>query len=218
MIEIQISGKKKSAAAGSLFYTDFEKQQVGDKNIVDWSPNNLQMALQGNTTSNFGVVDHPTIGRCFQFNGTGFLGVMAAGMGALSNFSLSPFLLEIGFIKPQKNLESVMGTGNYATTSSSGFNILLDQDADSFQLFLMRSQSDYQRLYIPGAQDLGYNEYTIERNATTTIAKNLTKNTTANRANFNSTFDSYFSVGGSMDAKTSNILTGYIKYVRIQKK
>lgn len=216
MLEMQIAGKKKSPYAGYAFYTDFDKQNVGDKFITDQSPNNIQLAAQGNTTNNFGVYDHPTIGRCFQFNGTGFLGTLT-NLGTLANISQSPFLLEVGLLKPNKNLENIVGTGNYATTASAGFGLMFDQSADSFQLFLMRSTSSYSRIYIPGTQDLAYNEYSVTKTATTTTARNITKNTQGSDANFTTTIDTYFSVGGSMDAKTTNILTGFIKYLRVKK-
>lgn len=194
------------------YFLDFENATIGDKTITDQSPTKLITPLVGGGNGAFGVVDHPVIGKCFQFNGESYFNTRE--LGVLTNFTAGYFLLEMGLLKPDISLNQIFTTGNWTNTISSGTAFSMDQyTTETFQMFV--NGSSWDRRFAPGPNSKAFTEYKVTRKASGTVCRNVTTGLENSYPNHPLSVDSYFSVGGSADGGVG--LVGFLKYLRIKK-
>lgn len=204
---------KKNILADYLLDLHFEDEILGTKILTDKSPNPISLPLIGTTpTSGFGVMDHPSIGRCFQFNGTNFFYNTA---NALSDFSKDSFDLEIGYIKPNTTQGVFFTTGRYTTSAVKGMTLHADQYTDtSFQAVLI-DNSTYRRHLFNGANTQNYTEFLVEKRSTGITITNKTTGAKQTYSSFTAVGDTYLTIGGYRDGTAC--FKGYLKYFKIKK-
>lgn len=194
------------------YFLDFESAPVGEKSITDQSPTKLVTPLVGGGNGTFGVVDHPTIGKSFQFNGESYFNTRE--LGPLANFTAGYFRLELGLLKPADGLNQVFTTGNWTSTISQGTAFSMDQyPENTLQMFV--NGSSWDRRFAPGPNTKAFMEFIVTRDASGTKLHNVTTGLEFTYPNHPLIVDSYFSVGGSADGGVG--LVGFLKYLRIKK-
>lgn len=196
---------------GDIFDLNFENAALGSKVIVDGSPNNVQFETRGTTTSNFGVTSVDGLGKCFQFNGSGFF---YAANNPLKNFSLGSYDLQLGFLKPNTTYAIPFSTGSWVSSVNPGTSVMLDQVPSTwFQMFLFYNPN-YQRNQGFGTNPKVYQEFLVQKRKAGMTIKNLTTASSMFFNPFEISSDSELSIGSHKDG---NALTGYLKYLRITK-
>lgn len=218
MLELMMAkGKKSADLKGMAYALDFSKQNVGDLFLTNQSSNNFQLPVIGTNMAGMGVIDHPSIGRCFQFNGSTYFGIR--GDSPVKGLTSGDFDIEFGILRTNSAFLNILSTGNYDATLSSGFTVSMDQFVDpSLQYFIVdRPTTAYDRYYAPGRNNLTYTEYLISQRGNVLTLKNVTSgDSSIVNGPRRIVDDEYLSVGGSMDTN-GRTLSGYLKYLRINK-
>lgn len=138
MIESLLMGRR-ALDPNVLIDIDFNRQSVGDTDIVDLGGNTWNRVAGSGT--NPVVVSDATMGNVMQFNGSGYFTLPMVNRLRLSAKS---FLLEI-VLKCTNDYSKVFGTGDYP--SPSGFVVSVNQyPATYIQMFLEISGTTYYRV------------------------------------------------------------------------
>lgn len=196
---------------GYLLYLDFADYDLGSQIIVDQSPSKVSLPRVGTNLSNFGVVDVPGVGRCFQFNGgTYFYSNIPL------NFSTDDYDLEIGFIKPNTALQVLFATGDWNSSNTRGFAVSMDQyPSTAFEQFVNTGTGSYQRNLFNGANTQAFTEFLIQKRSTGYTITNKTTGAKQTFGAFSTGGDTFLAVGGS--SNNAGLFAGYLKYLRLKK-
>ena len=218
MLEALLGRGRGSISAGVLLDISFDGVALGTKTLTD-KAQGISLALQGSAASantNFGVMDHPTVGRCFQFNGVNWF---YNPSNVLKDVSVGSYDLEIAFLKPSATgAQNLIATGNYASVNLNipGFALYLDQFPQSYtQMFLNRGNAAFQRNMPAGTNPLTFQEIIIEKRKTGMTIRNKTTGQVTTFMDFPVPADSELSIGGQNGG--SVVLNGYLKYIRVRK-
>lgn len=210
MLEI-LAGKQSKKKEEYLLDISFADAAIGTKTITDKAKGFVLTPVGVTTGDNFGVIDHPVAGRCFQFDGNAHFYNAPCPMG---NFGTSSYDFEIGFVKPNSILQVLFGTGYYGSYMEDGWSLTLNQFADPIQIqvFCMPSGA---RQYFSGSNTYQFIELVIEKRANEIRMINKATGAVVKNAVANYTGDTYLSVGGEHSAVSR--FTGFLKYARIKK-
>lgn len=214
MLESLLFAKKKSTVGvvgDHLVFYEFESLALGSKNLVDSSVNKINLTPTGSAGgADFGVVNHPTIGKCFQFNG----GAWFSSADPLNDFGMGSYDLEIGFLKPNYTAQALFVTGDWNGTIEDGKSLSIDSYDTMGQIFVM-SAGNFTRQSLPGTHSQNFCELLVEKRNATTKITNKSAGVSVTHNNIYNPPDSYFNIGASKDGRSPFV--GYLKYLRLRK-
>lgn len=126
MFDQLLMQSKKSSAA--IFELDYSGQDVGGTVLRDKVTGLALQAYVTNPNGSIahGVIDHPTYGRVFQFNGYSYY----KGTGALTTLPLSQigyYQIDVEMLNSSSSQCSILETGNYDKSVIPGTSIILGQ-------------------------------------------------------------------------------------------
>jgi hypothetical protein len=210
---------KKKIAAGTVadLSLKFTNATVGDKKIIDSSVNarTFTRNLLAGSPNTDGVVNDPTFGMCYNFDGYVWF-----DCSNLLQFSKGNYRLEMDFVPKVSRYAVPFRSGDYSAHGiQPGLCIILNQTAgDYFQCF-QTSVSGFQRMYLtpetnPGGTVLEQMVLTKSGNNFSIYNKRL--GITSNFAyTVSMTADSYLSLGVSDALTTSYSYIGLLKRLEI---
>lgn len=202
-----------------LLDIDVEHLSVGSTTLIDYSGNHpldhIVTPLPSN--NNFKVINHPTFGKCFNFDGTnGFYSLNKIDLHSID------FIMNLSYVKTNTTPGTIFETGTYpssGTRITNGINIMLDQVSSMyFQVFLSQSNGNYTRVQVPGYSQ-GPNvleSFTVVKQGINYTAVNNNTNISASGSRL-ITGDDLFCIG--FDGSYNRLewpFIGLLKSIRIQ--
>lgn len=221
MLEPLLMTRKRKLSSGNLLDLDFTSAVLGAKTLTNIGTKQIEFQLLGDpaqVNSNFGVVNHPTIGKCFQFNGINMFSNLS---NQLENFSKESYDLEAAFIRTNNTSGIIFSSGCYVNSPAErGTSIILGQFAgDEVQIFLHdgTAYSYVRNQFTPNGFTQGvFNEIRIEKRPSGMVVKNLTLGTQKSFAPYEISGDTLVNIGGYYSNSSFNF-AGYLKYLRLKK-
>lgn len=215
MIESMLVKRKVQVQSPYLVDINFERATVGDQFVIDRG--NLALPMPRgvwNGNGGDGVVDVPTLGKCYYFNGNVRFGdTLNAIPLAGTNFEIV-----VKFRDALGNTSAVFATGDYHNTAGikAGRELIINQASDNYiQLFSTDQFGTYQRQYVGGVNLLTNEEITITSlvgGNTTLFSKRTGKSSIL--PTFNTGKDSYLLLGTTH--ALANAFRGYLKSLTIR--
>lgn len=191
--------RKPSGFGDVIFELDFSGQDVGGTVLRD-KVTGLQLqsvVSKPNGSIAQGVIDHPTYGRCFQFNGYSY----AYGTGAISTLALNQignYQIDVEFATLSTALTCMFETGNYTTNIYAGSAIWTGYAPTQFlQYFQVTGVGNYQRSTLLEADPAVLRAYRIKRDLTGTEMRDVTTGVSNKYARFATGTDTHLWFGAN---------------------
>lgn len=196
-----------------LFGVDFSEALIGDKNIVNLATGGTLTRHMTGTTSDDGVIEHPTHGRCFKFDGKSWF-----TLEAVPQFSAYDFQLDLEFAPQAKSSSTIFSTGSFPGKGlRRGTLIGTEPDPDYISVWQYISEAQYRGTNAGGPNTLAMEKIRItQRNSVITV-ENLTRNLSKTLTPFSVPSDSFLCLGGTLNGTAMYTpFSGFIKSLRIR--
>lgn len=195
-----------------MFFYDFSDLPLGSQTAVDRSgKTSLTRRTFGAGPYADGVVDHPTLGRCYQFDGKGYFANDSPNASKLA--TTTRWTLETEFLSSHLGGDFVFSTGIYDRANQSGMSLSMNQFPQTFIQLFLTNGSQFARVLPPGTNDFTKRRIRATRNLNTYTLTNLDTGQTA-QANLTINTDSFFYMGFSNPGNTTTQpFRGFIKYL-----
>lgn len=134
-----------------IFELDIAGANVGSQVLRDIVLNqNMIRNAFGTPTESDGIVDHPTYGRCYRFNGNVWF-----DRGQVMPLDSMDYTVEFEFACDSTALMSIFDSGNYPVSPVKGTQLLVNQSAPTFmQIFRTTAGGAFQRCQPTGTNPL----------------------------------------------------------------
>ncbi|WBF04845.1 hypothetical protein [Erwinia phage vB_Ea277G] len=203
-----LGGQKRSKVVVDI---DFEDAVVGSQVLTSKSGNFTFGRKQGSGTVNGtdGVVDDPTYGKCYRFNGITYFEDPTGRPGIWNK----EYRITLVFQSLAAKAEAVFGTGDYNPTANIGSSLSINNYASQWvQYFMCNGQ--YQRVLLNGTRPTVMETIIITRRSTGVTIESPRTGQKNSYPDFNTLGETFFRIGVAQNP--AYCFTGLMKSLKIE--
>ena len=208
-MEVNLMGGQKKSKV--VLDVDFENAAVGDQTLTSKVGSFSFARQQGSGTANGtdGVVNDPTYGKCYRFNGVTYFNEPSAKPGIWNK----EYRITLEFQSLSTRAEAVFGTGDYNPTANIGSSLSINNYASQWvQYFMCNGQ--YQRVLLNGTRPTVMETIIITRRSTGVTIESPRTGQKNSYPDFNTLGESFFRIGTAQNP--AYCFTGLIKSLKIE--
>lgn len=190
---------------------DFSAANVGDQTLFSKAGNFNFVRKIGNGTANGtdGVVDDPTYGKCYRFNGNTYFEDAVNRPGIWNK----EYRITFVFQSLATKAEAIFGTGDYNPTPQAGASLGINNYANQWVQYFMCSGA-YQRVLLDGTRPTVMETLVITRRATGITIESTRTGQKNSYPDFNTGGETFWRIGTAQNP--AYCFTGLIKSLKIE--
>jgi hypothetical protein len=208
-MEANLMGSRKKSNV--VVDIDFANAVVGDKTLSSkiGGYNFVRKAGTGTANGDDGVVDDPTYGKCYRFNGVTYFEDAILRPGIWNK----EYRITISFQSLSSRAEAVFGTGDYNPSPQVGSSLSINNYASQWIQYFMCSGA-YQRVLLDGARPAVMETLVITRRSTGITIESTRTGQKNTYPDFNTGGETFWRIGVAQNP--AYCFTGLLKSLKIE--